>query len=107
MDTDAIGSAAAVEAIKMSAAQNQSKPTPHAQSHPQAHPASSKPAASPSPAASPAPHKTAKPKKEEVEEAEEESGGGGGGGSAQDKIVRCPCISAPFLWLMNWCVMNL
>jgi hypothetical protein len=72
MDTDAIGSAAAVEALKMSAAQNQS------------HPASSKPAASPSPSGSPPPHKT-QPTSKPSPKHEEESGGGF---SAQDKIVR-------------------
>jgi len=71
MDTDAIGSAAAVEALKMSAAQNQS------------HLASSKPAASPSPSGNP-PHKTkltSKPPPKQEEEEEE------GGSSAQDKIM--------------------
>jgi len=66
MDTDAIGSAAAVEALKMSAAQNQP------------HPASSKPTASPPP------HKT-QPTSKPPPKQEEESGGGS---SAQDKIVR-------------------
>jgi hypothetical protein len=71
MDTDAIGSAAAVEALKMSAAQNQS------------HSASSKPAASPSPSGNP-PHKTKPTSKPPPKQEEEEEGGS----SAQDKIVR-------------------
>ena len=111
MDTDAIGSAAAVEALKMSAAQNQAQshpPAPHAPSQPQSppapskpaapqsHPVSSKPAANPS--ASPAPHKPQPsrpppPKQDDDDEEEEEKSGGGGGGSAQDKIVRTQFVS--------------
>jgi hypothetical protein len=111
MDTDAIGSAAAVEALKMSAAQNQAQshpPATSAPSQPQSHPASSKPAAPQShpvsskpaanPSASPAPHKPQPsrpppPKQDDDDDEEEAKSEGGGGGSAQDKIVRTDFVS--------------
>ena len=71
MDTDAIGSATAVEALEMSTAQNQS------------HLASSKPAASPRPSGNP-PHKTKPTSKPPPKQEEEEESAGS---SAQYKIV--------------------